>query len=397
MWIRTLILVTLAILAFGQAVKNGNGERIEDTVLMCKNTRADIVFIIDGSRSNVPQIFYKQIEFLKSFVGYFIIGNDCVRFGAVTFGDKIITDNTFGLTQYTSKDQLKGRLSKIDYRPEDGGSTQTHLAIEYAREILFKDARPYAKKIAIVITDGRSTEPKKTVREALIMRKNGILILAVGVGQEASKKELLTITGREVYVFKVKGFYSLLKTVQDELSCNGNVDINFVFDFSRMGYEDSHDINTFISSSISDEYLAKKKFKFGLITGKCQRLKDFYFNTYGNKSEIIEHLNIYKTTMASLLEKALKVSFEVEYGARQGARKVAVIFLKGRLSNPERVMTNARALRKSGIEVFIVKMDKLNSDKILATITEEGNILDATSAENMVQVSGEFLNQLCKR
>ncbi|XP_014771782.1 uncharacterized protein LOC106870277 [Octopus bimaculoides] len=165
-----------------------------------------------------------------------------------------------------------------------------------------------------------------------------------------------------------------------------------------MGYKDSHDVNTFISSSISDEYLASKKFKLGLITGECRALKGFYFNTYQTKRDILEHLDDFqKTTIASLLEKTLKVSLKAEYGARQGARKVAVIFLKGKLSNPERMITNARFLRQSGIEVFVIKMDELNSDKTLATITEEGNILDATSVVNMVQVSGEFLNQLCKR
>lgn len=175
------------------------------------------MFLIDSSRSNYVEDFSKLMEFLKSFVSYFTIGNDCVRFGAVTFGDKIIQENTFPLTRYTSKDQLIKGLSKIDFMPEYGGSTQTHLAIKYAREVLFRDARPYGKKIAILITDGKSTEPWKTEEETKKMRGEGITIYSVAVGRYASKKELRLITGRDVYVFN-KDEYFLLKTVQDELS-----------------------------------------------------------------------------------------------------------------------------------------------------------------------------------
>ncbi|XP_029654155.1 collagen alpha-4(VI) chain-like, partial [Octopus sinensis] len=206
----------------------------------CKNARAEIVFIIDGSRSIHPTAFKEQITFLKSFVDHFEIGKNGMRFGAVTFGDKIIKDNTFGLTQYASKDQLKNGISNIDFKPDDGDSTETYLAIKYAHGIIFKDARPDIKKIAIVITDGQSTAPNKTAEQAMKMRKEGILIFAIGVGKDASKKELLTITGRNDYVFMVDK-YSLLKTVRTELrkltcnsdkGCRGMVDINFVFDSS---------------------------------------------------------------------------------------------------------------------------------------------------------------------
>ncbi|XP_029656529.1 collagen alpha-4(VI) chain-like [Octopus sinensis] len=199
MWIRTLILLTLAISAFGQAMLNGNGERIVDTVReisqpiqdACSNSKADIVFIIDGSRSIFPPDFKEQIEFLKSFVDHFIIGNNGMRFGVVTFGDKVIMDNTFGLTQYTSKEQLINRLSNIKFRHEHGTSTQTDLAIEYARETLFTEARLDTKKIAIVITDGLSTKPKKTAEEAMKMRNGEIVILAIGVGKKFQRKNCI--------------------------------------------------------------------------------------------------------------------------------------------------------------------------------------------------------------
>ncbi|CAI9740919.1 Hypothetical predicted protein [Octopus vulgaris] len=433
MWLRTLILLTLAISAFGQAMLNRNGERIVDTVRGeiydewddCKNARAEIVFIIDGSRS-IPQIdFNKQITFLKSFVDHFEIGKNGMRFGAVTFGDKIIKDNTFGLTQYASKDQLKNGISNIDFKPDDGDSTETYLAIKYAHGIIFKDARPDIKKIAIVITDGQSTAPNKTAEQAMKMRKEGILIFAIGVGKDVSEEELHTITGRNDYVFMVDK-YSLLKTVRTELrkltcnsdkvhqmvaclhlsdeefrekqGCRGMVDINFVFDSSVMGYEDTRNITTFIKKSVTDEYLDNKKVLFGMITGKCQALKDFYLNTYQTRTEIMKHLDIFhKTSIVSLLQKVKNVSTMTKYGARNRARKVAVIFLKGKLSEPQGVITNAKVLSKNGIEVFVIKMDDLNSENTLTSITRQRNILDATEIKSMVQLSSEFLNRLCKR
>ncbi|XP_014784250.2 collagen alpha-4(VI) chain [Octopus bimaculoides] len=247
--------------------------------------RAEIVFIIDGSASIYPKDFKKQIEFLESFVDHFTIGKNDVRVGAVTFGDKIIMDNTFGLTQYTSKDRLKSGLSQIDFRYKDGSSTQTYLAIKYARETLFRDVRPEVKKIAIVITDGRSTIPEKTDEEARKMRKDGIVILAIGVGKYASNEELRVITNRKDYVFMIDK-YSLLKEIQHKLSeitcehtdqgCNGKVDINFVFDSSSMGYEETNTVTTFIMDSIVYENFSEQNLRFGTITGKCQATKSKY-------------------------------------------------------------------------------------------------------------------------
>ncbi|XP_052832692.1 collagen alpha-1(XII) chain-like [Octopus bimaculoides] len=223
MWLRTLILLTLAISAFGMSAKNKYGIHLEKKVEICKNMKADIVLIIDGSNSIGETKFDQQIEFLKSFVGYFAIGKNDVRFGAVTFGNKVIMGNTFGLSQYTNKNRLEERVSQINFRQDDGSSTQTNLAIKYARETLFKDTRHYAKKIAIVITDGESTDSLKTKEEASEMRKDGIVILAIGVGKNASKEELLTITGKENYVFEIDE-YSKLKTIKKELTklaCKG--------------------------------------------------------------------------------------------------------------------------------------------------------------------------------
>ncbi|XP_036354527.1 uncharacterized protein LOC118760993 [Octopus sinensis] len=112
----------------------------------------------------------------------------------------------------------------------------------------------------------------------------------------------------------------------------------------------------------------------------------------------MKHLDIFhKTSIVSLLQKVKNVSTMTKYGARNRARKVAVIFLKGKLSEPQGVITNAKVLSKNGIEVFVIKMDDLNSEKTLTSITRQRNILDATEIKSMVQLSSEFLNRLCKR
>ncbi|CAI9740921.1 Hypothetical predicted protein [Octopus vulgaris] len=414
MWLRTLILLTLAISAFGQAMLNRNGERIVDTVReisqpiqdACSNSKADIVLIIDGSRSIHPSDFIEQIKFLKRFVDHFIIGNNGMRFGVVTFGDKVIMDNTFGLTQYTSNVELKDRLSSIDYRPRDGTSTQTGLAIKYARETLFTEARLDTKKIAFVITDGNSRNATETAEEAMKMRNEEIVILAIGVGKDVSEEELHTITGRNDYVFMIDE-YSLLKELESKLSeisckhknegCSEDVDINFVFDPSRMSYNETRTVTTFITESIADGKFSGKNVRIGTIPGKCQGLKGFYLDTYQSKYTARKHFNnLQRASIASLLEESLKEYFTCPYGGRKEARKVAVIFLKGKLIDQDRLKKNVQSLRKSGIEVFGIKMENLDSEMTLTRIFGRRNILDATKIKSMEEVRHELVNRICK-
>lgn len=146
----------------------------------CIGKAADIIFVLDSSGSIWPVDYKKQLNFLANLVDSFDIGSgrSQVRIGAITFSDKAYLE--FPLDQYTEPDQLKEAILNITYR---GGRTFTNKALRLLKEQvdphLTNNKGPI---VAVVITDGRSAQPKDTKAEAEKLHQLGINVYAIGVG-----------------------------------------------------------------------------------------------------------------------------------------------------------------------------------------------------------------------
>uniref|UniRef100_A0A0L8HJQ0 VWFA domain-containing protein n=1 Tax=Octopus bimaculoides TaxID=37653 RepID=A0A0L8HJQ0_OCTBM len=255
----------------------GNFCRTANLHRRCEGRPAEIVYIIDDSRSIHPNDFLTQIDFVVDVTRTFPIGPDNVRIGAVTFGDKIIKSNTFPLTKYTDEASLLTGLSNIKFSPEDGGSTQTAKAIMYARKSVFNDSRDGVAKIAIILTDGESTEKHKTLAEATLAKSLGINIIAIGVGPKIDADELEAIASNHESVFTVNSF-NALQQIKIKLgmkaceACDKDIDVNFVFDSAMLGDQSTKDVIHFIESSISEKDLDKNNIRFGAVSGPCEKV-----------------------------------------------------------------------------------------------------------------------------
>ncbi|XP_029655835.2 collagen alpha-1(XII) chain [Octopus sinensis] len=385
----------------------------------CGGVPAEIVFIIDSSRSIYPPYFKEQIKFVGNFVKIFTIGPNAVQVGVVTYGDIIIPQNTFLWNKYQDEVSLVNAISNIGFDYNNGGTTQTAMGIRYAREEMFsKSKRRGIQKIAILITDGVSTDPPEAVQEAEALRKLGVMLIGVGVGDSASKPELVLLTGDSSRVFMVSG-YDLLDTVKQKLElkaclpptttpppttpppkeqpCEKDIDVNFVFDSGMLGDQGTANVVKFIESSISGKDLSRSNIRFGTVAGPCNKVYGFALNRYRTKEDIMRHFDqLHQTSLAPLLTDTKDKSFSFQSGGRPGARKVAVIFLKGKLNDPSGVAARASALRNSGVEVFVVNMDNMNSRQTLETIASPGNILDGDRGTSMVLLSRQFSDRLCR-
>ena len=88
-------------------------------------------------------------------------------------------------------------------------------ALQYLDKTMFSAQhgdRPDVKNVAIIITDGKSTDSSDTKKQALESRKDGIQLYAVGIGSSVDDKELLHITGSSQHVVHANNF-DVLKTV----------------------------------------------------------------------------------------------------------------------------------------------------------------------------------------
>lgn len=95
-------------------------------------------------------------------------------------------------------------------------NTFTNKALLLARLQAFtaaSGARNSATKIAIVLTDGQSSLPTETTREANLLKDAGVLVLSIGIGDVVKESELEAIASLPQDVFRVNSF-DVLNTIQ---------------------------------------------------------------------------------------------------------------------------------------------------------------------------------------
>ncbi|KAF3692451.1 Collagen alpha-6(VI) chain Precursor [Channa argus] len=157
----------------------------------CENaTMADIVFLVDGSSSITAENFQEAQTFLRNIIRALDIGPNKVRIGLAQYSDD--PHQEFLLKDYTDKKSL---LAAVDRIPHRGGGTETGKAIDFLLQQYFtKEAGSRASlrvpQIAVVITDGESTDEVKAPAQRL--RQHGVIVFAIGVG-ETSQIQLTSI------------------------------------------------------------------------------------------------------------------------------------------------------------------------------------------------------------
>ncbi|XP_052016963.1 matrilin-2 isoform X3 [Apodemus sylvaticus] len=148
----------------------------------CENKRADLVFIIDSSRSVNTHDYAKVKEFILDILQFLDIGPDVTRVGLLQYGSTV--KNEFSLKTFKKKSEVERAVKRMRHLST---GTMTGLAIQYALNIAFSEAegaRPLwenVPRVIMIVTDGR---PQDSVAEVASKARNtGILIFAIGVGQ----------------------------------------------------------------------------------------------------------------------------------------------------------------------------------------------------------------------
>lgn len=153
--------------------------------------RADIVFLVDGSGSIGPTNFDKLKTFLKGITNQLDVGADKVHVGVEQFSNYPSIE--FPLNMHTTNAELGTAIDNINYM---SGGTNTGSAINYMSQQMFSQtsgARSNVPRIAVVITDGKSSSSSATATAADQARLNHISMIAVGVGNGVDINELHSI------------------------------------------------------------------------------------------------------------------------------------------------------------------------------------------------------------
>ncbi|KAK6175185.1 hypothetical protein SNE40_013700 [Patella caerulea] len=371
---------------------------------------ADVVFILDASRSIWPPYFKAQLKFVEDMATSFDIGTDKTRIGVVTFS--VGYQNEFLLNSYSDKDLVIAAIKNITFTA--GDQTDTGLGLRYARDTIFNPAngaRPNLPQIAIVITDGKSTNGTLTLVEAQETRNKGITIFAIGVGA-ADLKELNGMASKpsDEFVVKVDN-YSKLKGIKDRLAlkacevattpaptttttttttttqapttttkkpettteekmqgdkdtereCSGkNSDIIFVLDKSSS--IDNRNFSTqltFVNDVISLFDIGPSKTQIGVLTFSDVPKVEFYLKTFQDKKSIMNAVsNIEYTGGNTYTNLALEVVREQmlsqQFGARPGLAKIVIVITDGISRRQQDTAKEAASIKASGVYMFAV-------------------------------------------
>uniref|UniRef100_A0AAX7UCA1 Collagen alpha-1(XII) chain n=1 Tax=Astatotilapia calliptera TaxID=8154 RepID=A0AAX7UCA1_ASTCA len=184
---------------------------------MCRtNAQADIVLLVDGSWS-IGRLNFKTIRaFIARMVGVFDIGPDRVQIGLAQYSGDPKTE--WHLNAHRTRESLLDAVSNLPYK---GGNTMTGLALNYILQNNFKEdvgMRPSARKIGVLITDGKSQDD--VIANSQNLRNQGIELYAIGI-KNADENELRSIASEpnDIHMYNVADFSFLLDIV-DRVSDN---------------------------------------------------------------------------------------------------------------------------------------------------------------------------------
>nr|KAG5688509.1 hypothetical protein BaRGS_011654 [Batillaria attramentaria] len=197
----------------------------------CLN-QADVVFMLDGSGSVGSANFQHLINYVKTFSSQLPVSQNGVHIGVQQFSNRPTTE--FGLSMYTDSWHIfyphnrASLLRGIDNIQYMGGGTNTDTALNAMRTQMFSQqmgARPGVPRVAVVITDGRSSNMASTIKEADAARQQNIGVVAVGVGSQVNDAELEGIADSSRDVFHVNSYSDLPGVTQRvmQAACQANV------------------------------------------------------------------------------------------------------------------------------------------------------------------------------
>lgn len=132
------------------------------------------------------------------------------------------------LGKHQNSQDLIQAISSIPYL---GGNTRTGRAIKFATDHVFgmpNHTSPFARnRIAVVLTDGRSQDDVEDA--AMEARAQNIVLFAVGVGNEITRAELVSVANKpaSTYVLHVEDYNSIssIWDLMEQKLCEGEFGI----------------------------------------------------------------------------------------------------------------------------------------------------------------------------
>uniref|UniRef100_A0A8C1XEV2 Si:ch211-106n13.3 n=1 Tax=Cyprinus carpio TaxID=7962 RepID=A0A8C1XEV2_CYPCA len=174
----------------------------------CSTTPNDLAFIIDGSSSLGIPNFETAKRWLINITSGFDVSTRHTQVAVVQYSDTPRLEIPLG--KHQNSQELIEAITSISYL---GGNTRTGRAIKFATDHVFgmpnRTSQSPRNRIAVVLTDGRSQDDVEDA--AMEARAQNIVLFAVGVGNEISNSELVSVANKppSTYVLHVEDYKSI--------------------------------------------------------------------------------------------------------------------------------------------------------------------------------------------
>lgn len=184
---------------------------------------ADIAFIVDQSSSIRSKNFQLVRDFLENTIGGLDVGEGKIKVAVILYSDFPRAD--VYLDTFSNKADILRYISSMAY---GRGKTYTGAALRFAKEHVFTKARgsrrdEHVQQVAVVITDGKSTDNKSVASAAADLRRSGVTVFALGI-KDAKEDDLREIASYppKKFVLNVERFDQLnsLAKILTKTLCN---------------------------------------------------------------------------------------------------------------------------------------------------------------------------------
>ncbi|XP_021243394.1 collagen alpha-6(VI) chain isoform X2 [Numida meleagris] len=375
---------------------------------VCKNVRADVVFLVDSSNSIRPAEFQKIKDFMQSFVTKVDVGLDNVRIGLLQFSSEIREE--FQLDRYSTVSDVQRAIQEIQ---QIKLGTLTGKALTFAASYFdrTRGGRPELKQYLIVITDGEAQDSVKDPAKAI--RDKGITIYAIDVLQ-ANNSQLVEITGTQDKVFFESEMNFSEKQILFEI-CNLQklckraeaADIMFVVHGSS-GVTDLQFKNVLrlVEAVVNNSVVGKDKVQFGVLVYSSNPEVQFSLNSYASKSQIREAIFSLKPLSGQpFTARALSFArqrFGVIYGGRASSLAVPRILVlitdePTVPSDKDNLPMAIRALKEDRIILIAVGVGKASREELEEITEHQERLFFAQSYDALENIHENLTQIMCEK
>ncbi|XP_064481553.1 sushi, von Willebrand factor type A, EGF and pentraxin domain-containing protein 1-like isoform X2 [Ornithodoros turicata] len=197
-----LLLVTLCSVDSVQLNVEESLSDFASTLEQYATQKNDVVFVLDESGSVGVENFPHELEMVEVIARMLTVSPDFSRIAVMTFSSGYVDhiDHIKNSTGYS----MCSLIARVRGIPYTGGWTQTSRALSHAKDILI-NSRPQSNRIIILISDGDANAEYSPSDIASRLRKEGVVMFAVGVAS-INAAELLDVATSPKHVYMLEDF-----------------------------------------------------------------------------------------------------------------------------------------------------------------------------------------------